>query len=98
METIRPSSDLRNHYSEISRQCRESKEWVHITVNGRSDTVIISEAEFRQMRSELELLHMLGEAEEDVEKGRVAPVQDTFIDIRNKLQAMKENEIHNFAN
>ena len=27
-ETIRPSADLRNHYNEISRQCREGKEAV----------------------------------------------------------------------
>ena len=25
-ETIRPSADLRNHYNEISKQCREEKE------------------------------------------------------------------------
>ena len=25
-ETIRPSADLRNHYNEISKQCREGKE------------------------------------------------------------------------
>ena len=24
-ETIRPSADLRNHYNEISKQCRERK-------------------------------------------------------------------------
>ena len=40
-ETIRPSSDLRNHYQEISRQCREKNEAVIITVNGRGDTVQI---------------------------------------------------------
>ena len=32
-ETIRPSADLRNHYNEVSRQCRENKEAVIITVN-----------------------------------------------------------------
>ena len=25
-ETIRPSADIRNHYNEISKQCREDKE------------------------------------------------------------------------
>lgn len=25
-ESIRPSADLRNHYSEISKQCREQNE------------------------------------------------------------------------
>lgn len=31
-ETIRPSADLRNHYSEISKLCKENKEAVIITV------------------------------------------------------------------
>lgn len=34
-ETIRPSADLRNHYNEISKQCREEKEAVIITVHGK---------------------------------------------------------------
>ncbi|MDY2946118.1 MAG: type II toxin-antitoxin system Phd/YefM family antitoxin, partial [Lachnospiraceae bacterium] len=25
-ESIRPSADLRNHYNEISKQCRENRE------------------------------------------------------------------------
>ena len=41
-ESIRPSADLRNHYNEISRQCKEKKEAVIITVNGRGDTVTLS--------------------------------------------------------
>ena len=41
-ESIRPSADLRNHYSDISKQCREDNEAVIITVNGRADTVSIS--------------------------------------------------------
>lgn len=41
METIRPSSDLRNHYSEISKQCHEEGTPVIITVNGRGDTAVL---------------------------------------------------------
>ncbi len=41
MEAIRPSSDLRNHYSEISRQCHKERNPVIITVNGRGDTAIL---------------------------------------------------------
>ena len=40
-ESIRPSADLRNHYAEISKQCKENKEAVIITVNGRGDTVAL---------------------------------------------------------
>lgn len=85
MEAIRPSSDLRNHYSEISRQCREDRSPVIITVNGRGDTAILGLQDYYQMKSELELLRTLAEAEEDVVNGRIAPVQNTFDSIRNSL-------------
>ena len=89
METIRPSADLRNHYSEIARTCRESRQPVTITVNGRGDTVLIGLAEYQQMQGELELLRTLSEAEADVRAGCVAPVADTFADIRARLTAQK---------
>lgn len=85
-ETIRPSADLRNHYNEISKQCREKKTAVIITVNGRGDTVSLSYDEYNRMKSRLELLEILAEAEEDVSEGRVAPIKDTFDDLREILR------------
>ena len=85
-ETIRPSADLRNHYSEISKQCREENEAVIITVNGRGDTVSLSYEEYKRMKSRIELLEILTEAEDDVRNGRVAPVSETFDDLRQMLR------------
>ena len=85
-ETIRPSADLRNHYNEISRQCKENKEAVIITVNGRGDTVSLSYEEYKNMKARIELLEMLAEAEDDVREGRVAPISETFDDLRKMLQ------------
>lgn len=82
---IRPSADLRNHYNEISKQCHDTRKPVIITKNGRGDTAVISLQEYRQMTAELELLRTLAEAEEDVKYGRVAPLQETFDDIRKSL-------------
>lgn len=87
---IRPSADLRDHYNEISKQCHETRKPVIITKNGRGDTVVMGLQEYRQMTSELELLHILSEAEEDVKYGRAAPLQDTFDDIRNSLLSREE--------
>ena len=84
-ESIRPSADLRNHYSEISRQCRENKEAVIFTVNGRGDTVSIAYEEYKRMRARIELLEILAESDEDVKFGRIAPVQETFDDLRKML-------------
>jgi prevent-host-death family protein len=85
-ETIRPSADLRNHYNEISKQCRQGKEAVIITVNGRGDTVSIGYEEYKRMKARIELLEVLAEAEEDVKYGRVAPIKDTFDDLRAILK------------
>ena len=85
-ETIRPSADLRNHYNEISKQCREQKEAVIITVNGRGDTVSISYEEYKNMKARIELLEILAEAEDDVKNDRVAPISETFNDLRAMLQ------------
>ena len=84
-ESIRPSADLRNHYSEISRQCRENKEAVIFTVNGRGDTVSIAYEEYKRMRARIELLEILAESDEDVKFDRIAPVQETFNDLRKML-------------
>lgn len=85
-ESIRPSADLRNHYNDISKQCRENKEAVIITVNGRSDTVSLSYEEYKNMKNRIELLEILAEAEDDVRCGRVAPISETFDDLRKVLQ------------
>ena len=90
MESIRPSADLRNRYSEISRVCKENKQPVYITVNGRGDTVLMGIAQYEQMKAELELLRILAESEDDVRNDRVAPIEDTFNDIRRMLEMERE--------
>ena len=85
-ESIRPSADLRNHYNDISKQCRENNEAVIITVNGRGDTVTLSYQEYTRMKARLELLEILAEADEDVQKGRIAPIEDTFQDLKDMLK------------
>ena len=88
-ETIRPSADLRNHYNDISKQCREGKEAVIITVDGRGDTVSISYEEYKNMKARIELLEILAEAEDDVKNGRTAPISETFADLRAILREDK---------
>lgn len=49
MPKIRPSSDLRNHYNEISEFCHKTQEPVFITKNGKDDLVIISNELYDKM-------------------------------------------------
>ncbi|MCK9471394.1 MAG: type II toxin-antitoxin system Phd/YefM family antitoxin [Bacilli bacterium] len=86
MNNIRPSSDLRNKYSEVSNLCKESKEAVFITVNGRGDTVLLGYENYLKLQAELELLKNLAEADEDVRLGRISDAKETFDELRNKLE------------
>ena len=86
MQNIIPSAELRNKYNEISSLCKETKEPIFITVNGRGDTVIMNIEDYNQMIAELELLKMLAESENDVMNGRVKPFSESLSDIRKKLQ------------
>lgn len=88
-EMIRPSADLRNHYNDISKTCRETRQPVVITVNGRGDTAVLNLQDYRQMSAELELLRILADSDADVAAGRVAPMQETFDGIRAQLLARK---------
>lgn len=89
-ESIRPSADLRNHYNEISKLCRDNREAVIITVNGRGDTVSLGYEEYCRLKSRLELLEMLTEADEDVKSGKISPIKETFDDLRKILKAEKK--------
>ena len=88
-ETIHPLADLLNRYSEISRLCRDDRKAVIITVNGRGDTVSLGYEQYQQMKARIELLEMLGAAEEDVRSGRIAPMQESFDALRVELLARK---------
>ena len=85
-ERIRPSADLRNHYNEISKQCRETGEAVIITVNGRGDTVSLGYEEYKRLKARIELLEILAEADEDVRVGRIEPMENTFSELRKLLK------------
>lgn len=90
---IRPSADLRNKYNEISKECKETREPVIITVNGRGDTAVLGLQDYKQMKAELELLRALAEGEEDVQNNRVEPMQKSFDDLRKSLMDQTNESI-----
>ncbi|MBN4050921.1 MAG: antitoxin PHD [Alkaliphilus sp.] len=86
MPTIRPSSDLRNKYSEISDFCNEYLEPIYITRNGKGDLAVMSIETYERMAGKFELRKLLLEAENDFKEGRVIEFEDAFKKIRESLQ------------
>jgi len=63
MNKIRPVSDLRNNFAEISRQVHETNEPVFLTKNGFGDMVILSMEAYENMQFQSEVYLKLKEAE-----------------------------------
>lgn len=85
MPNIRPSSDLRNHYADVARSCREERRPTVLTVNGRGDTVLMGIEDWEEQQARLELLELLMASQRDMADGRVAPLSDTIADLRARV-------------
>lgn len=61
MTKIRPISDLRNHFAEISKIVHETFEPVFLTKNGHGDMIVMSMEYFEKLKYESEMYHRLKE-------------------------------------
>jgi len=84
MNLIRPVSDLRNNFAEISKTVHETAQPVFLTKNGYGNMVVLSMEAFQNMQFESEVYFKLLEAE------REAEYTDTRYSSKDVLNAMKE--------
>jgi len=84
MKLIRPVSDLRNNFAEISKTVQETAQPVFLTKNGYGSMVVLSMEAFQNMQFESEVYFKLLEAE------REAAHTDTRYSSKDVLNAMKE--------
>ena len=82
MNSIRPVSDLRNNFAEISRQVHETKKPVFLTKNGFGDMVVMSMEAYVNMQLDSEVYHQLQEAEKQ------AALTNTRYSSKDVLKAM----------
>ena len=94
MKKIRPISDLRNNFAEISRDVHEYNEPVFLTKNGYGDLVVMSMEAYENMQFESEIYFKLLEAEREAEMSDVRLTMDEVMDSVDKLlKDLGENEV-----
>lgn len=67
MNMIRPVSDLRNNFSDISKTVHETKQPVFLTKNGYGDMVVLSMEAYEALQFESEVYFKLQDAERNAE-------------------------------
>ena len=85
MPSIRPSSDLRNKYNEISEFCHKYSEPIYITKNGQGDLAVMSIETYERLVGKFELYKLLEEGTDAIKSNKVRPFRDAINDIQNKL-------------
>ncbi len=85
MPNIRPSSDLRNKYSEISEFCHKFSEPVYITKNGQGDLAVMSIETYEKLIGTFELRSLLNEGIDAMKSRQVVSAEDVFEKIESNL-------------
>jgi len=86
MPHIRPVSDLRNNFAEISRIVHETGEPVFLTKNGYGDMVVMSMEAYERKLFESEIYFKLKEAELEAKTTNKRFSHDeVFSDLRSRL-------------
>lgn len=82
MPIIRPSSDLRNKYNEISTICHQTKKPVYITKNGTGDLAIMSIELYEILTSKYELYKELEKGVNSLENGKKYSVNEIYEELK----------------
>ena len=86
MPNIRPSSDLRNHYNEISAFRHQYGEPVYITKNGAGDLAVLSIEAYERLAGRFELYALLEEGLADIRAGRTVDADEALDSILEDLE------------
>lgn len=82
MPNIRPSSDLRNKYNEISDYCHKTNNPVFLTKNGSGDLVVMSIERYELLTAREELRQELEEGIKSLKEGKTIPAKEVFENIK----------------
>lgn len=90
MPDIRPVSDLRNHFAEITKAVQASKEPVFLTKNGVGSIVVMSMEAYEEGLYESQVYDKLKEAElEAIESTERRSHEDVMDSAHSRLEAIK---------
>lgn len=91
MPTIRPVSDLRNHFAEITKEVQENQEPVFLTKNGVGSIVVMSMESYEKNRYDSMVYDKLREAElQAASTEERFTHEDVIAKVRERIRAAEE--------
>lgn len=89
-DAIKPISYLKAHASKVIRDICENQQAMIITQNGEAKAVLQDIKMYEKTQESLAMLKILAMSSKNFQEGKVKPLQESFEDIRNKIQESSE--------
>jgi prevent-host-death family protein len=94
MPHIRPVSDLRNNFADISKTVHETAEPVFLTKNGYGDMVVMSIGAYERQLFESEIYFKLKEAEHEAKStNKRYPHEEVISNLKSRITKKVENDV-----
>ena len=85
MPNIRPSSDLRNNYNEISLMCHEADDAVYITKNGSGDLAVMSIEAYEALTEKVKLYKKIAKGFKEIDEGKYKDAKKVLKELESRL-------------
>ena len=90
---VKPISYLKAHASELIRDITNTRQTLIVTHNGEAKVVVQDIRSYERMQETLALLKILTRSKQNIKRGRVKTLNDTFTSLEKRIRAFKNERI-----
>jgi prevent-host-death family protein len=90
---VKPISYLKAHASELIRNITNTQQALVITHNGEAKVVVQDIRSYERMQETLALLKILTLSKDNIKKGRVKSLNESFSNIEKRIKAFKVEKV-----
>ncbi|MGA2622407.1 MAG: type II toxin-antitoxin system Phd/YefM family antitoxin [Bacteroidota bacterium] len=90
---VKPISYLKAHASELIRDITNTRQALVITRNGEAKVVVQDIRSYERMLETLALLKILTRSKQNIKRGKVKTLDDTFTSLEKRIRAFKDERV-----
>ena len=90
---VKPISYLKAHASELIRDITNTRQTLIVTHNGEAKVVVQDIRSYERMQETLALLKILTRSKQNIKRGKVKTIDDTFTSLEKRIRVFKNERI-----
>ena len=90
---VKPISYLKAHASELIRDITNTRQTLIVTHNGEAKVVVQDIRSYERMQETLALLKILTRSKQNIKRGKIKTLSETFTSLEKRIRAFKNERI-----